>query len=422
MKANLAVRASFGLTAFLLAAPALGAEKDWGSWAGPSRDFSAPEAALADSWPSDGPKKLWTMDVKGGYACIPVVDGVAYIAGRDGDTEMLIAADAKTGEKKWEYKYDAAVPKDFEFDTRFGYGPNSTPTVLGDRVVMIGHLGHMTCVDKSGKLLWKHDLHAEYAAPYLHFGYSASPVVYKDTLITLVGGKGNSIVAFDPKDGKVVWNKMDYEISYGSPQIMAIGGKDVLVTQVLDNTIACNPTTGELLWSAPREYQYNHNAASPVWCGDGNVFVGTPDKNGSSGFYHLEWKGDKLEGTEVWTSKIGMVHQNVLATDKFLLSSSSRPKSVLGLDPKTGEKSFTDREFGHSNFVRCGNRLIALEEDGTLRLCELKEDGIKLLASHDFLGDKSWAAPTVVGTRVYIRDASRVVALDLGAPAAAMGR
>ena len=52
---------------------------DWSLWGGPSRDFHvAVSAPLADSWPSDGPKKLWERELGEGYSAIAVRGDTLY--------------------------------------------------------------------------------------------------------------------------------------------------------------------------------------------------------------------------------------------------------------------------------------------------------------------------------------------------------
>lgn len=425
MRFSLAIRfvtASFFLT--VLSAPHAFAETDWPGWGGPNRDFITEGAAIADKWPAAGPRQLWKLDVAGGYAAIPVADGVAYVFARDKDEEVVLALDAKSGEKKWEYRYASPIPKNNkdetgEYDTRFGWGPNAMPYVLKDRVVTIGYFSQMHCLDKNGKLLWQHDLKKDYPGTFLFFGYSASPILYKNALITLVGGKEHALVAFDPADGKVLWHKHDDAVSYSSPQIRQVGGRDVLITQVLNKVLVCNPDTGDLLWSAPREYQYSHNAAHPVLCAGDTLFVGTPGKDGGSVAYKLKWEGESLSGEKIWTSKFAQVHQNAIAVGDQILSSRDRPKGILALEKDTGDFAWQEREIGQCNFVKAGDKIVSLSEDGTLRVCKMKDEGLEVLAEADLLGDRSWAPPTVVGTRVYIRDTKQAMALDLAAPATA---
>src|SRR5215831_4392539 len=44
--------------------------EDWLVWGGKNRDFRANASGLADSWPTAGPKKLWSRALGDGYSAI----------------------------------------------------------------------------------------------------------------------------------------------------------------------------------------------------------------------------------------------------------------------------------------------------------------------------------------------------------------
>ena len=48
------------LTALLLSATAQAGSLEWPQLGGPHRDFTSDAKGLANSWPSSGPKKLWS--------------------------------------------------------------------------------------------------------------------------------------------------------------------------------------------------------------------------------------------------------------------------------------------------------------------------------------------------------------------------
>ena len=41
----------------------------------------------------------------------------------------------------------------------------------------------------------------------LMYGYSSSPIAFRDTIIVPVGGRGEALMAFNQADGKVAWAK-----------------------------------------------------------------------------------------------------------------------------------------------------------------------------------------------------------------------
>jgi hypothetical protein len=62
-------------------------------------------------------------------------------------------------------------------------------------------------------------------------------------------------------------------------------------------------------------------------------------------------------------------------------------------------------------------RVIWLDENGRLGLAAISPKGFTVQAEHEILKNPAWTAPTLAGSRLYLRDTSRIVALELGAPA-----
>ena len=73
----------------------------WTQWGGPNQNFVSASEGLADSWPEQGPRKLWTRELGEGYSAILVDGGRLYTMYRDGDQEAVVALDAKTGKTVW---------------------------------------------------------------------------------------------------------------------------------------------------------------------------------------------------------------------------------------------------------------------------------------------------------------------------------
>ena len=128
---------------------------------GPKQDFKVKAKGLADEWPKDGPRKIWSRDIGVGYSGILHKSGRLYTMDRQGDQEVVMALDAKTGSTIWEHKYDS--PVNAKHEKRFNSGPRSTPLLVGKRLYTIGCSGKMHCLSaKSGKVRWSHDLWEEF--------------------------------------------------------------------------------------------------------------------------------------------------------------------------------------------------------------------------------------------------------------------
>ena len=82
---------------------------------------------LSQNWGDDGPRKIWSRSLGGGFAGI-VSDGKSlYTIYREGDDEIVVAMDRKGGKTRWEHRYAAPVPKVNYLTTQYGKGPNGTP-------------------------------------------------------------------------------------------------------------------------------------------------------------------------------------------------------------------------------------------------------------------------------------------------------
>jgi len=56
--------------------------------------------------------------------------------------------------------------------------------------------------------------------------------------------------------------------------------------------------------------------------------------------------------------------------------------------------------------------LIVLDEDGSLGMVTVSPKGLEVQARAEIFSGRSWTAPTLVGTRLYLRDRKQMVALD----------
>ncbi|HZF39203.1 MAG TPA: hypothetical protein VE715_10290, partial [Blastocatellia bacterium] len=109
------------------------AETDWLQWGGPQRNFQAPVARLAKSWPSGGPKKLWSRPLGEGYTTVLAESGTVYTAFRRGEQEIVVALLAATGKTLWERAVEAPDRPD-KRRPGVGVGPYSTPLIVGARL------------------------------------------------------------------------------------------------------------------------------------------------------------------------------------------------------------------------------------------------------------------------------------------------
>jgi len=418
------------LTLALLSYPApvsLNAQSSaaWPQFGGPLRNFTSPSTGLASSWPTEGPRKVWSRSLGEGYSGITVDGGKLYTmyripaakVGGKFDREVIVALDAQSGKTLWEDPYDAPFDPGMKMEN--GPGPHVTPLIAGNQLYTVGITGKFYCKDKnSGKTLWYHDLIKEYQAPRRDRGYSCSPVAYKQTVILPVGGPGQAVMAFNQKDGSPAWKKLDLASSPSSPLIINVDGQDQLVAFLGDVIAGLDPNNGNLLWSYPHKTDWGLNISLPVWS-EGNLLFCTSAYSGGSRLLQLSQQAGKTTVKQLWFTNRMRVHLgNAMRVGDYIYGSSGDfgPAFFTALDIKTGQVAWQNRGLSKASFVYADGKFFLIDEDGSLALATVSQTGLQIHSKVPLLSHIAWTAPSLVGNTLYVRDRKNLMALDVGAP------
>ena len=390
------------------------AQSDWLQWGGPRRDFTTNSKGLAASWPATGPKQLWTRPLGAGHSAILASGNTLYTMYSSGEQEIVIALAADTGKTMWEYKYDAPRAG---MNYEAGDGPHSTPLLVGDMLYTVGATGKLFALDKtSGKVAWSHDLWKDYSGRKMDRGYSCSPLAYKNTIILTLGGKENqTLIAFNQKDGTVAWKNGSLDMSPSSPILINVDGQEQLVAFLGKVVAGIDPNNGNVLWSHPHVTEWGLNITMPVWGNDNLLFISSAYSGGSR-VLKLTQKDGKTTAEELWFHRRMRVHHGTaIRIGDYVYGSSGDfgPAFFAAVNVKTGEIAYQDRTFPKSNFLLADGKLIILDEDGNLALATATPTALKVISKVSVLKNLAWTVPTLVGTKLYLRDRRTITALDL---------
>jgi outer membrane protein assembly factor BamB len=403
------------VAAWLLAAGSPSATiLSWPQWGGPRRDFVADAAPLAMSWPAAGPKRLWQRDLGDGFSAI-VSDGrTVYTLYRAGENDVVIALDAATGNPRWQTPY--AAPFAEQCSERLGPAPRSAPLVAGDRLITVSAGWLMNAFQRdTGLRLWSIDLLAGAPDTLRACGYSASPLVFEDLIITTAGGKGRGVVAIHASTGQVAWQATDFQNGYSSPLLIDLDGRPELIVFTYGEVAGLDPRSGALEWTHAHPADQGVNVATPIWGADHLLFVSSA-YNGGSRALRLTRVPDGVKVEEVWANRRVRVHfGNAVRLGQRVYASNGDfgAAPFAAIDVATGETLWRDRSVARSSVVASGNRLVILDEDGTLAIATPGETGLIVHARAQVLSSRAWTAPTLCGTTVYLRDRTQILALDL---------
>ncbi|HLN02833.1 MAG TPA: PQQ-binding-like beta-propeller repeat protein [Bryobacteraceae bacterium] len=388
--------------------------EDWTLWGGKNRDFIVNTSGLADSWPAGGPKKLWSRPLGDGYSAIAEEAGVLYTAFRRGSKDVVTALDAATGKTRWEYEYDN--PFTNAYSEGAGPGPYAMPQVVGDRLVTASSTGKIHSLEKkTGKVVWSHNLYAEFHATKLQFGYSCHALPYKDTLIYLAGGEGDGAIAFRQSDGSVVWKALQFTNSHSSPLLINVDGQPQVVALAANTVFGFNPDNGALLWTHEHKTPYGLAVSTPVWAPGNLLFVASAYGEGARTL-HLSQSGGRTTINELWYDPHLELHiGTAIQRDGYVYISSgyNGPVLMTAVELKTGTIKWRERGFAKAQLVYADGKIILADADGTLALCRVSPQKFEVLSKASVLESIAWTPPTLVGTRLYLRDRKTVEAFDL---------
>lgn len=448
---RLAGLATLGLLVTVLPTPA----DDWPQWLGPKRDAVWRETGILDKLPEGGPKVLWRKPIAGGYSGPAVAGGKLFVMdcpmkeavpmgkaalGTLAGTERVLCLDARTGDQLWKHEYDCPY-------TRISYpqGPRTTPVVEGSKVYTLGTMGDLKCLDaSSGAEVWATKLtqYPDVKPPI--WGYSAHLLPEGDTLITLVGGDGGAVRAFDKATGKEKWKALTAsEVCYSPPVIAEAGGKRQLIVWLSEQIAGLNPATGDVYWKLkfpnlpagqkPTRPGPAVNIVTPRVAGD-LVFV----SSAYDGCMCVRLAKDQPTAEVAWGAKIDpkkgpdklpTLMTSLLVKDGHLYGVDNEGavaclKSATGEDVWKDTGLFQGKEvlFASAFWVENGDKVVAVTDLGDLVLLKLSPKGYEELSRAHIIeptlatrGRKAvWAHPAFAEKCLFTRNDKEIICVSLG--------
>lgn len=383
------------------------AANDWPQWRGPNGDGLSTETGLLTTWPEGGPEILWQAGSGDGYSGMSVADGRLYtLYGRDSD-ELLVCLDAESGEQIWQYRVDS------KFTNNFGHGPRCTPTVDGNIVYGLSANGKLVALNAiKGSEVWKIDLVKKFGAKIPTWGISTSPLIYNNYLLVDVGGSGeNGFMAFNKKNGKVVWKTKTDMPGYSVPMIVTVNGLKQALNFSGNELISVNPETGEKYWAFPWRTSYDVNAATPIFVSPDKVFVSSGYDVGGALLQISAGKG-MASVEQIWKNRVMRNHfaTSLLLGDYLYGFDNDKFKCI---NIYTQEEKWVTRGFGKGSATYADGHIILLSERGKLVLIQATPEKYIKKASAQILKGRCWTVPTLANGKLFIRNQKKILAIKM---------
>lgn len=397
-----------------LTTAAVGAETaDWPRFRGPHGDGISRETGLLQSWPAEGPKKLWTASGCGeGFASVAIQAGTIYTAGRFGKECRIVALDVD-GKPKW----TAANGEEWGGDQK---GSRATPALADGRLYHLNGSGRLGCFDPAtGKEIWAKNILETFGGRNIGWGISESVLVTDGKVICTPGGKEAALAALDPKTGAVVWTTagIGEAAGYCSPSVIEFGGRRLVVTFLAKSLVGVDLATGRLLWRLPHETSYDVNCAMPVYA-NGCLYASTGYNKGGV-MVKLKKDGDGVGVDQIWSDrKLDNHHGGVVLVNGYIYGADSK-STWHCLDLATGAVQYSDGGVGKGSVTVADGLLFCLSEGGRLGIRKADPKSPKPVSECAIPGGGQgpvWAYPVVCGGRLYVRHGDLLHAFSVKAP------
>ena len=394
----------FGAALFLQACGARA--DDWPQWEGPNRDGIWRETGIVKVLPKDGPPVVWRQPVGEGYAGPAVAGGKVVVTDwvRDADSkkasgpfdlkttqagkERVLCLDEKTGKELWKYEYNCP------YKVSYAAGPRCTPVIHGDRVWTLGTMGDLICLDlETGKPVWSKNFTKDFGAKEPLWGFSCHPLLEGDTLVCLVGGKGECLaVGFDAATGNERWRALPtlddtHGPGYAPPIIAEVGKTRQLIVWHPNGVSSLDPKTGKVYWTQDFVVKAGMTIATPRVIGD-RLFV----TSFYSGPMMLQLSSDGPASRVLWKAREGVTERKTEALHAVMCSPAVKDGYIYGvcsygqlrcIRVDSGERMWEslkaaagkEERWGNAFIVPNGDNYFIFNERGELITAELTPDG-----------------------------------------------
>ena len=413
----------FKLLAMLTLSPLALQAADWPQYRGATGDGVSSEVL---KWKPSGLSTVWKVPSIGGFSSFAVAGGNAFTLSLkeiDGASqEVLSAHDGNSGRELWSVplqvaKYDGGG-NDGTPDNKGGDGPRSTPTVVGKSVVVLTSQLALRSFDvATGKEGWTVDLKAQHEGRNIQWQNAASPLLEGGLLYVAGGGPGQSVLAVDPADGRIVWKAFDEKITHATPVAATILGQRQVIFFLQSGLLAVEPKTGKELWRYAFPYKVS-TAASPVVGGD--IVYCSAGYGVGAGAVRVTKEGDSFKATEIYRIPGNQPLANHWSTpvvkDGYLYGMFQFKEYGKGpvkcVELATGAIKWTKEGFGPGHVILMGGEVVALSDAGEIVRFAAEPAAYRETGRQKVVDGKCWTTPTVSGGRLFVRSTKEAACLE----------
>lgn len=397
---------------------------DFPQFLGPKRLAAVDQIQLNPNWSTHSPRQIWQQGIGAGWSGFAVVNGFAVTMEQRGSNELTTCYDVQSGDLVWSHAIRT------RHNTKMGgTGPRSTPTIADGKVYSLGATGWLHCLKGvDGQVIWSCNIpeivgsNASDDLTVVQWGRSASPLIVDDLVIIPGGGPPGgefiSLIAFQKDTGNEIWRGGGQQISYSSPNLVSLAGRQQILTVNESSVAGHAPTTGDELWRYqwPGSSTTNANVSQAVPVGDDRVFLSKAYGGGGMLLQIDKMKDQTLRASEIW-ARISVMKTKftnvVIYRDSVFGLSDGRLDCI---DVNTGKRRWQRgryANYGHGQILRVGDLLLIQGEDGSVAMVKTSTDQFRELGRFNALSGKTWNNPALYKKYLLVRNSLEAACYEL---------
>ena len=416
---------------------------DWPNWRGPASSGITSERGLPERW-SDAENIAWKAPLDGLGISSPIVSGdlVVVTAQRgsgevrpgprlmqggdattagerplgggpakgDGRVTFLVSAfDRRAGTRAWQFELPAEQPLPSVHEKHNLASPS--PVTDGQRVYAWFATGQIAAVDRSGMLVWKKHLGADYGPFEINWGHGSSPTVFRDLLILICYHESQSyLLALDTRTGAVRW-KVDAlagVTSYSTPLVIEAGGKAEVIVNSSTGVSGHDLGTGARLWHIEEANRFP--IPMPLFQ-NGLIYASRGYRSSPFMAVRPGGRGDVAGSHVAWRAPSGAPYVSSLVYYDNLIYMVGDVGVLTVVDAATGERVHQERIGGvySASPVAGDGKVYLLSEDGETIV--VAAGRTPRILARNRLAARQLASPAIAGGRLFIRSDDALYAI-----------
>ncbi len=381
---------------------------------------------LIETFPSDGPEIVWSVELGEGHSGAAIYEGLAYVLDYDEETraDLLRCFSLTDGKEMWRRGYEVSIKRN--------HGMSRTvPAITEDYILTMGPMCHVMCLEReSGDFLWGIDVAKEYESEVPLWYTGQCPLIDDGNAIIATGGNA-LMIAVDCETGEKLWetpNPGGWKMSHSSVMPFTYGGRKMYVYSAIGGMVgvaADGDDAGQVLWETA---DWNHSvvAPSPVCMDDGKIFMTAGYGAGSMMLQLSENNGEfTIETLYEYAPREGLAceQQTPVLWNGHLFGimpkdgGALRNQFVCFNPDDTREivwSSGSEARFGLGPYFIADDKFFILNDDGTLYIAQPSTEGYIQVDQHQVIeGHDAWAPFAIADGYLLMRDADTMVCLNL---------